>query len=58
MKSFTEQIMLTEINCGNGNDDMTKAQFGVRTKIICQLFGVNESDVPRDMQKYLEYQQI
>jgi hypothetical protein len=34
---------------------ITKAQFGVRTTIICQLFGVSGSAVSCDMQNYFEY---
>jgi hypothetical protein len=36
-------------------DTITKAQFGVQTTVISQIFGVNESAVPCDMQNYLEY---
>jgi hypothetical protein len=36
-------------------ETITKAQFGLWTTIICQLYGVNESAVPCDMQSYFEY---
>jgi hypothetical protein len=36
-------------------ETISKAQFGVRTTIIAQLFGVNESAIPCDMQNYFEY---
>jgi hypothetical protein len=52
---FTEQRMLTEINCGNGSK---KVQFRVRTTVISQIFSVNESAVPCDMQNYFEFQQV
>jgi hypothetical protein len=42
----------------NAEIGTTKAQFGVRTTIISQLFGVNGSTIPRDMQNYFEYSQI
>jgi hypothetical protein len=38
-------------------ETITKAQFGVRTTIIFQLFGVNEIAVLCDMQNYFENQQ-
>jgi hypothetical protein len=36
---------------------MCIALLRVRTKILSQLFGVNESAAPRDMQSYFDYQQ-
>jgi hypothetical protein len=39
-------------------ETITLAQFSVRTTIISQLIGVNESTVPCDMQNYFEYKQM
>jgi hypothetical protein len=36
-------------------ETIAKAQSGLRTTIISQLFGVNEIAVPCDMQNYFEY---
>jgi hypothetical protein len=33
-------------------------QFSVQTTTICQLFSINESAVPCDMQNYFQYQEI
>jgi hypothetical protein len=52
MKLFTERIMLIEIFA---KTETTKVQFRVRTTIFSQLFGVNRSAIPDDMQNHFEY---